>query len=83
MVTAGASLVVSVTAAADGGVAWVRFLVAGAPVFTATAAPYSYTFTAPTGAGSLMLGAEAADGAGNIGVAAPVRVTVQAEATRL
>ncbi|MBI4492659.1 MAG: DUF4082 domain-containing protein [Chloroflexi bacterium] len=72
----------AVTVAADAtdnvGVASVQFLLDGAPLGSPVAtAPYSTTWnTTTTTNGAHTLSAEARDGAGNIGTAAPVAVTV-------
>jgi hypothetical protein len=72
----GASLSIIVNAADDIAVAAVNFLVNGAVVFTATAPPYQFNFTVPTGITSLTLGANAVDLGGNIGTAQTITVHV-------
>jgi len=72
----GAALTVAANANDDVAVASVQFLVNGQVAFTATSAPYQYTFTIPTGANALTLGARAVDLGGNVGTATDVVVPV-------
>jgi hypothetical protein len=69
------SLTVRADASDDSRVESVRFLVNGAPAFTAYRAPYEYTFLVPGGP-SLTLGAVAVDAEGNQTSAAPVSLPV-------
>jgi hypothetical protein len=73
---AGSPVQMQVTATDDIHVAAVNFLVNGNVVFTATAAPYQFTFTAPQTLGPLTLGAEAVDLGGNVGIAQNVQITI-------
>ena len=70
----GAQLTVSVNAVDDVAVASVNFLVNGQLAFTTTSEPFQYTFTLPTGANSITLGATASDLGSNVGTAANVTV---------
>ncbi len=72
----GSILPIAVNATDDVAVAAVNFLINGQVVFTATSAPYQYSFTVPTGISSLTLGATAVDLGGNIGTAQNVLVNV-------
>ena len=63
---------VTATAADDVAVAAVTFFVNGQFAFTATAAPYQYTFAAPTTGSTFTLGAMATDFGNNVGRAADV-----------
>jgi hypothetical protein len=72
----GMPLAVRVTAADDVVVAAVNFLVDGAVVFTATAEPYQFAVSVPTGVTQLTIGATAVDLAGNVGTAPDTIVTV-------
>jgi hypothetical protein len=75
-IIAGSSVQVQVTATDDVRVAAVAFLVNGTVVFTASAPPYQFTFTAPQTLGPLTLGAQAVDLGGNVGTAQDVQVTI-------
>lgn len=74
--------VVSLTAQAadaDGTVASVRFLANGIVVGSATAAPFSASWT-PTAPGNYTLIAQATDDSGNVTSSAPITITVSANA---
>lgn len=78
-VQATVSGTVTLTAAAQDnvGVTLVRFIVGGNVIGTDASAPYEFQWnTTTTANGSVTLGAEAMDAAGNVGSAAPVVVTV-------
>jgi hypothetical protein len=75
-VIAGSALPITVDATDDVAVASVDFLVNGSVVATLTAAPYQFTITVPSGAGTLTLGAVAHDFGNNLGTAAPVVLEV-------
>jgi hypothetical protein len=72
---------ITVSATDDVEVARVDFLVDGAVVGTATAAPYQFVAPIPNGATSMTIGARAMDFGGNVGTAEPVMVTVVADTT--
>jgi len=72
----GAKLPITVNAADDVAVASVAFQVNGQVVFTATSAPYQFSFTVPTGVTTLTLGAVATDVGGVSTAAANVVVNV-------
>ena len=73
-VVEGATIPVTVTT--SGTVAFVKFLVNGQVQFTSNRAPYQFNFTVPLGASGVVLGAQADDGQGDIGVAPDVTVNV-------
>ena len=72
----GTPIQVQVAATDDVRVAAVNFLVNGSVAFTATSAPFQFTFTAPQTTGTLTLGAVAVDLGGNIGSAQDVQVNI-------
>jgi hypothetical protein len=72
----GTTVAVRVTAVDDVAVAAVNFLVDGNLVFTATAEPFQFAVSVPTGRTQLTFGATAVDLAGNVGTAADIVVTV-------
>jgi hypothetical protein len=72
----GETIPLSATATDDVAVVSLNFLVDGAVAFTDTSAPYQFTITAPVGAGTLTLSANAVDLGSNVGVSADVRVNV-------
>jgi hypothetical protein len=67
---------VTANATDDVAVAAVSFMVNGQPAFTATTAPYQYTFTAPATGSALTLGATAVDFGGNVGQAPNVTLNL-------
>ena len=69
-------LTVSVEALDDVLVASVRIRFDGTQIAVLQSEPYTTTFTVPDTAGSYLIGAEAADLAGNIGVATDVAIAV-------
>src|SRR3989454_1154702 len=71
----GETIPLSATATDDVAVVSLNFLVDGAVVFTDTSAPYQFSITAPVGAGSLTLSANAVDLGSNVGEST-VRVNV-------
>jgi hypothetical protein len=75
-VVAGSPVAIQVKASDDVGIPTVNFLVNGQIVFTSTAPPYQFTFTAPPNPGLLTLGATAVDLGGNIGTAQDIQITV-------
>jgi hypothetical protein len=75
-VVEGTPVTIAANAIDDVGVASVDFIVNGAVVFTATTAPYEYTFTAPSVPSKMTVGATATDFGGNVGVATNIGLTV-------
>lgn len=75
-VVEGAKVAGLAVATDDIAVAGVTFTVNGQAVFTATTAPYQFTFTVPAGVSAITLGAIAADLGGNTGNAAAVVLNV-------
>lgn len=75
-VVQGSTVSVTANASDDVAVASVAFLVDGQLAFTATAAPYQYTFTAPGTGSSLTLGAIATDFGNNVGTATDVVINL-------
>ncbi len=75
-VIAGSTVHMAVSATDDVRVAAVNFLVNGNSVFTAFAAPFEFSFTAPQTLGPLTLGANAVDLGANVGTAQNVVVNV-------
>src|SRR5262245_30180972 len=75
--TVSGTIVVSASAADEGGVAGVQFMVDGDDLGMDTAAPYEITWnTTQVGNGSHTLTAMAQDAAGNVGEAKPVAILV-------
>jgi streptogramin lyase len=72
----GSTVTVTANATDDVAVAAVNFLVNGQLAFTATNAPYQYTFTAPSTGSTLTLGATAVDFGGNVGAAPSVMLNL-------
>jgi hypothetical protein len=75
----GSQLTMVVQASDDVAVASVDFLVNGQVAATSVSPPYQFTLTVPTGATSVVLGAQAHDLGGLSATAAPVTVTVVAD----
>lgn len=73
-VVEGATVPVTVTT--SGTVAFVKFLINGQVQFTATQAPYQFNFTVPLGVPGVLLGAQADDGQGDIGIAPNITIGV-------
>lgn len=67
---------VPVTVSTSGNVAFVKFLVNGQNQFTSTFAPFVFDFIVPPNASTVVLGAIADDGIGNIGTAPTVTIKV-------
>jgi hypothetical protein len=76
LVVAGSTVTAQVTATDDVKVAAVNFFVNGQAVSTDINRPYTFTFTAPTSPGPLVLGANALDLGNNVGVAPNVVINV-------
>ena len=71
----GSQLQITVNATDDVGVAAVNILVNGQIVFTATSAPYQFTYSVAANATTLTIGAQAIDFGNNVGTAKLVSVT--------
>ena len=73
-VVRGSQLQILVRASDDVAVAAVNIFVNGQQVFTATSAPYQFTYFVPPSATTLQIGAQAIDFGQNVGNAAPITV---------
>jgi hypothetical protein len=74
--TVGETIPIQVTAIDDIAVFGVALQVDHRTVLTDSSAPYQFNFTAPSGVSTLTLGAQAVDGAGNVGVASEVIINI-------
>jgi hypothetical protein len=75
-VVEGASITATVEATDDVGVSSVSLQVNGQTIATSTAAPFQLSFTVPTGASTVTIGATAVDLGGNVGKATDETLSV-------